>query len=53
MRARVTIEYPVSDGQDRVALRDREEQRWMRSETLLALPSATVKAELIEEAGLP
>jgi hypothetical protein len=52
MRARVIIEYSVPDG-DRVALKDREEQRWMRSETLLALPSATVKVEVIQEAGLP
>jgi len=47
MRARVIIEYNVPNG-DCIALRDREEQRWITSETLLALPTATVKAELIE-----
>jgi hypothetical protein len=47
MRARVIIEYTVPSG-DCIALRDREEQRWITSDTLLALPAATVKAELIE-----
>jgi hypothetical protein len=47
MRARVIIEYNVPNG-DCIALRDREEQRWITSETLLPLPTATVKAELIE-----
>jgi hypothetical protein len=50
MRARIIIEYPIPDGGDLIALRDREEQRWMRSETLLALPSATVKFEWVDEA---
>jgi hypothetical protein len=50
MRARITIEYFIPDG-DPIALRDREEQRWMRSETLLALPSATVKVQIINEAA--
>jgi hypothetical protein len=49
MRARITIEYFIPDG-DLIALRDREEQRWMRSETLLALQSATVKVEWVDEA---
>ena len=51
MRARVTIEYDVPDG-DRVALREREEQRWITSETLLALPSAVVKVELLDRPSL-
>ena len=50
MRAKVTIEYDIPDG-DRVAIRDREEQRWISSEAVLALPSATVKVELIDEPG--
>jgi hypothetical protein len=45
-RARVTIEYDVPE-EDRVALREREERRWITSETLLALPSAVVKVELL------
>ena len=49
MRARITIEYFIPDG-DPMVLRDREEQRWMRSETLLALRSATVKVEWVDEA---
>ena len=49
MRARIIIEYDTPNG-DRIAMRDREEQRWMRSETLLALRSATVKFEWVDEA---
>jgi hypothetical protein len=45
MRTRVTIEYASLPG-DRVALHEREEQRWITSEVVLALPgSATVKVE--------
>jgi hypothetical protein len=51
MRARITIEYFVSEG-DPIALRDREEQRWMRNEALLFLPSATVKVEWVDEPRL-
>ena len=51
MRARVTIEYDLPDG-DRAALREREEQRWLRSETLLALSSAVVKVELLDRPSL-
>ena len=51
MKARVTIEYDIPEG-DRTVLREREEQRWITCETLLALRSATVKVELIEEPGL-
>jgi hypothetical protein len=49
MRARIVIEYDIPNG-DRTALRDREEQRWIRSETLLAIASATVKFEWVDEA---
>ena len=49
MRARIIIEYDVPDG-DQIALRDREEQRWLASETLRALPSARVKLEWVDEA---
>jgi len=51
MRARVTIEYDVAEG-DRLALREREEQRWITSETLLALSSAVVKVELLDRPSL-
>jgi hypothetical protein len=48
MRTRVVIEYASLPG-DRVVLRDREEQRWTASETVLSLPgSATVKVEVLE-----
>jgi len=47
IKAGITIEYRIPDG-DRVALRDWEEQRWITSETVLTLRSATVKVELIE-----
>jgi hypothetical protein len=47
MKARVIIEYDLPPG-DCVALREREEQRWTASETVLSLPgSATVKMELV------
>src|SRR5437879_1047359 len=44
IKAGITIEYRIPDG-DRVALRDREEQRCITSETVLTLRSATVKVE--------
>jgi|GEM_PF-5531805 hypothetical protein len=48
MKTRVVIEYDLPAG-DGVALREREEQRWTASETVLSLPgSATVKVELVE-----
>jgi hypothetical protein len=48
MKTRVTIEYASLPG-DRVALREREEQRWITSEVVLALPSsARVKVEVLE-----
>jgi hypothetical protein len=48
MKTRVIIEYDLPAG-DRVALRDREEQRWITSETVLTLPhSTTVDVELFE-----
>jgi hypothetical protein len=50
MRGRIIIEYPILDG-DPIVLRDQEEQRWMKSETVLALlGSATVKFEWVDEA---
>jgi len=52
MRARVTIEYDIPDG-DRTVLRDREEQRWISCETLLALPSTVVKVEVLDQPSLP
>jgi hypothetical protein len=51
MRARVTIEYDVPE-EDRVALREREERRWITSETLLALPSSVVTVELLDRPSL-
>jgi hypothetical protein len=48
MKTRVTIEYASLPG-DRVALHEREEQRWITSEAVLALPSsARVKVEVLE-----
>jgi hypothetical protein len=55
MKTRVIIEYDLPAG-DRVVVRDQEEQRWTRSETVLALPgSATVKVkvELLEAPLMP
>jgi hypothetical protein len=53
MKTRVIIEYVLPPG-DRVAIRDREEQRWITSETVLALPgSATVKVELLDGPLMP
>jgi hypothetical protein len=49
VRARIVIEYDIPNG-DRIALRDREEQRWVRSETLLSIPSATIEFEWVDEA---
>ena len=50
MRTRVIIEYNLPCGfaaGDRVVVRDQEEQRWTKCETVLALPgSATVTVEL-------
>jgi hypothetical protein len=37
-QARVTVEHDIAHG-DRVVLRDRQEQRWITSETVLAPPS--------------
>jgi hypothetical protein len=47
MRARIVIDIPNGD---RIALRDREEQRWVRSKTLLTIPSATIRFEWVDEA---
>jgi len=48
MKTRVVIEYDLPAG-DGVALREREEQRWTASDTVLSLPgSATVKVELLD-----
>ena len=53
MKTRVIIEYDLPPG-DGVVLRDREEQRWTASETVLALPgSATVKVEVLEVQLMP
>jgi hypothetical protein len=53
MKTRVIIEYDLPAG-DRVVVRDREEQRWITSETVLALPgSARVKVELLEVPLMP
>jgi len=57
MRARATIEYDLPKWDQAelgpIGLREREEQRWITSEVVLALPgSATVKVELIEGARL-
>jgi hypothetical protein len=54
MKTRVVIEYDLPPG-DQVAQREREQQRWITCETVLALPgSATVKVELVDrsEGGL-
>lgn len=48
MKTRVTIEYDLPAG-DCVTLREREEQRWITYETVLALPgSTTVKVQVVE-----
>jgi hypothetical protein len=53
MKTRVIIEYDILPG-DNVVLRDREEQRWITCETVLALPgSPTVKVELLERPLMP
>jgi hypothetical protein len=39
MKTRVIIEYDLPAG-DHVVVRDREEQRWITSETVLALPGS-------------
>jgi hypothetical protein len=53
MKTRVIIEYDLPPG-DRIVVRDREEQRWITCETVLALPgSATVKVELLEVPLMP
>jgi hypothetical protein len=51
MKVRVTIEYnsPWPSELDRLAVRDREEHRWMTSETVLGLTSAAVKVDLGDE----
>jgi hypothetical protein len=56
MKTRVIIEYDLPrscarscTAGDRVVIRDQEEQRWTKCETVLALPgSATVKVELVD-----
>jgi hypothetical protein len=52
MKTRVIIEYDLPHSfraGDHVVVRDREEQRWITCETVLALPgSATVKVELVD-----
>ncbi len=57
MKTRVIIEYDLPSsfaGGDRVVVRDQEEQRWTRSETVLALPgSASVSVELLEVPLVP
>jgi hypothetical protein len=56
MKTRVIIEYdlPRSSSGDRVVVRDQEEQRWTKCETVLALPgSATVTVELLEVPLMP
>ncbi len=57
MKTRVIIEYdlPCSSAVgDRVVIRDQEEQRWTKCETVLALPrSATVKVELLDASFAP
>jgi len=53
MKTRVIIEYNLPSG-DRVVVRDQEEQRWAKSETVLALPgSTTVKVEVLERPLVP
>ena len=52
MKARIIIEYDLPPG-DRIVLRDREEQRWAKSETVLLLPgSAVVKVEILDRPSL-
>jgi uncharacterized lipoprotein YbaY len=54
MKTRVTIEYDLPHSSDRVVMRDQEEQRWITSETVLALPgSTTVKVELVDISLMP
>jgi hypothetical protein len=52
MKARVTIEYDLPKWDEAKlgpqGLREREEERWMTSEVVLGLASATVKVEVIE-----
>jgi hypothetical protein len=53
MKTHVIIEYDLPAG-DHVVVRDREEQRWITSKTVLALPgSPTVKVELLERPLMP
>jgi len=51
MRARITIEYDVPEG-DRVAIREREEQRWVTSEAVRVLPRTVVMVELLDRPSL-
>jgi hypothetical protein len=54
MKTRVIIEYDLPAAGDRIVVRDREEQRWIMCETVLALPgAATVKVELLEVPLMP
>jgi len=54
MKARVTIEYEIDAWEAAKLgprLREREEEHWMTSETVLGLRSATVRVELNEGPG--
>lgn len=57
MRTRVIIEYDIPRSfavGDHIVVRDQEEQRWTKCETVLALPgSATVTVELLEVPLMP
>ena len=57
MKTRVIIEYDIPRScaaGDRVVVRDQEEQRWTRSETVLTLPGlATVTVELVDVSLMP
>jgi len=51
-RPHITIEYDIPRWDEAKlglqGLREREEQRWINSPTVLGLPSGTVKVELID-----
>jgi hypothetical protein len=53
MKARVTIEYDLPPGNP-IARHEREEERWMKSETVLTLPGlATINIEVLDAPLLP
>jgi hypothetical protein len=54
MKARVTIEYDLPFDNP-VVLREREEERWTASATLLSLPESmvVVKVEILEKPFMP